>query len=170
MEHTKCFNLFVLEVQSVSLLQVILLVLGFPLLSQAEANSPTALALSTLCIIIRSTFRAIELFDGFTGKLANDEVLYMILEPPMITIAVVALTIFHPGIGFQGAWDGTKRAYKGGVADMESSSSYEADAANDRAIFAESGTAEADDETRTVGGATLQGDEGWEMQSLSKAG
>lgn len=146
------------------------LIRRLPLLSQTKANSPTALALSTLCIIIRCTFRAIELFDGFTGKLANDEVLYMILEPPMITIAVVALTIFHPGIGFQGAWNSAKRSYKGVVADMESSSSYEADLATDRAIFAESGNAEADDETRTVGGATLRGEEGWEMQSLSKAG
>lgn len=87
----------------------------------------------------------------------------------MITIAVVALTIFHPGIGFQGAWDGAKREYKGGVADIEISSSNEDGAVADRGIFEESRDAEADDETRTVGGATLQGEE-WEMQSLSKAG
>ncbi|PVH71669.1 RTA1-domain-containing protein [Cadophora sp. DSE1049] len=127
-----------------------------------------ALAISTLCIIIRSTFRAIELFDGFTGKLANDEVLYMILEPPMITIAVVALTVFHPGIGFQGAWDSAKMNYKEGVADVESSSSHEIDAVIDRVTDVGSGNAEVDDETRTVGGATLRGEEGWEMQSLSK--
>jgi len=55
-------------------------------------------------IIVRCTFRAIELFDGFDSEIANDEVLYMILEPPMISLAVIALTLFHPGVCFQGAW------------------------------------------------------------------
>jgi len=55
-------------------------------------------------IIVRCTFRAIELWDGFDSELANDEVLYMILEPPMISLAVIALTVLHPGVCFQGAW------------------------------------------------------------------
>jgi hypothetical protein len=37
--------------------------------------------------------------------LANDEVLYMILEGAMIVIASTALTVMHPGIGFgKEAW------------------------------------------------------------------
>ena len=28
----------------------------------------------------------------------------MILEGPMVIIACIALTVLHPGIGFQGAW------------------------------------------------------------------
>ncbi|KAH7408998.1 RTA1 like protein-domain-containing protein [Cadophora sp. MPI-SDFR-AT-0126] len=127
-----------------------------------------ALAVSTLCIIIRSTFRAIELFDGFTGKLANDQVLYMILEPPMITIAVVALTVFHPGIGFQGAWDGAKKGYKEAATDVESRSSNEIDDVINRGTGVGGENTEVDDETRTVGGATLRGEEGFEMQTLSK--
>lgn len=43
-----------------------------------------------------------ELNEGFNGELANDEVLFMILEGPMIIIACVALTVFHPGICFRG--------------------------------------------------------------------
>lgn len=38
-----------------------------------------------------------ELEEGFHGRLANDEVLFMILEGPMIIIATTALTAFHPG-------------------------------------------------------------------------
>ena len=55
-------------------------------------------------IIVRCTFRAVELSDGFDGEMANDEVLYMVLEPPMIVLAVIALTVCHPGVCFQGAW------------------------------------------------------------------
>jgi hypothetical protein len=46
-----------------------------------------------------------ELSGGFGSHLANDEVLYMILEGAMIIIASVALTVMHPGIGFgKEAW------------------------------------------------------------------
>jgi hypothetical protein len=55
-------------------------------------------------IIVRCIFRAIELSDGFSGELANNEVVYMILEPPMISLAVIALTVCHPGVSFQGTW------------------------------------------------------------------
>lgn len=44
--------------------------------------------------------------------MANNEVLYMILEPPMISIAVIALTLCHPGVCFQGSWLSVKSAYK----------------------------------------------------------
>lgn len=65
-----------------------------------------ALALATICIFVRSVFRVAELSAGFGGKLANDEVTYMILEGAMIVIASVTLTIMHPGIGFgKVAWE-----------------------------------------------------------------
>ncbi|XMA09502.1 hypothetical protein WAI453_002293 [Rhynchosporium graminicola] len=124
-----------------------------------------ALALATICIITRCAFRAIELFDGFAGALANDEVLYMILEPPMISIAVIALTVFHPGIGFQGAWGGVKTAYKTGKTIMESQ--YSSDIED-----AELGGGKTDRkvsrDVETVGGATLLGEERCEIQSFSK--
>jgi hypothetical protein len=65
-----------------------------------------ALALATICIFIRSVFRVVELSAGFSGKLANDEVTYMVLEGAMIIIASVALTVMHPGFGFgKQAWE-----------------------------------------------------------------
>ncbi|RDW57348.1 hypothetical protein BP5796_12798 [Coleophoma crateriformis] len=73
-----------------------------------------ALGIATLAVITRSIFRAIELSDGFSGELANDEVLYMILEPPMISIAVIALTLCHPG-DFSDA--GTSNTLKAGRED-----------------------------------------------------
>jgi hypothetical protein len=60
-------------------------------------NLSLALATATISILIRTCFRVAELHDGYGGSLANDEVLYMILEPVMMTIAVLALTIGHPG-------------------------------------------------------------------------
>jgi hypothetical protein len=36
----------------------------------------------------------------------------MILEPPMISIAVLALTLCHPGVCFQGSWSSAKSAYR----------------------------------------------------------
>ena len=44
-----------------------------------------------------------ELESGFGGALANNEPVFMILEGPMIMIAVVALTAFHPGFCFRWA-------------------------------------------------------------------
>ncbi|KAF7895606.1 uncharacterized protein EAF01_009568 [Botrytis porri] len=63
------------------------------------------LFLATVTILIRSIYRCIELSGGFNGPLfIGHEVEYMILEPVMITIAVAALTILHPGIAMKGAW------------------------------------------------------------------
>ncbi|KFX97688.1 hypothetical protein O988_04730 [Pseudogymnoascus sp. VKM F-3808] len=63
------------------------------------------LATATVTIFVRSIFRAAELSEGFDGKLANDEVTFMILEGAMIVIACVCLTAFHPGVSFGGKWD-----------------------------------------------------------------
>lgn len=48
--------------------------------------------------MIRSCFRLAELQEGFSGHLANDELLFMILEGPMIIAAVAVLTLWHPGV------------------------------------------------------------------------
>lgn len=63
-----------------------------------------ALGVATLAIFIRSVFRCAELSQGFDGALANEETTFMILEGAMIIIAVVTLTVFHPGVAFQGKW------------------------------------------------------------------
>lgn len=62
------------------------------------------LTIATLTIFIRSIYRCAELSAGFSGPLANDQTSFMILEPGMIGIATLCLTILHPGLCFQGAW------------------------------------------------------------------
>jgi hypothetical protein len=64
----------------------------------------TALAISTIAIFIRSLYRVIELSGGFGGALANNQATFMVLEGPMVIIAVLAMTVFHPGMCFNGHW------------------------------------------------------------------
>lgn len=45
-----------------------------------------------------------ELKQGFDGKLANQEVSFMILEGAMILLAIIPPTVLHPGFAFQGNW------------------------------------------------------------------
>ncbi|TVY24036.1 Sphingoid long-chain base transporter [Lachnellula hyalina] len=63
-----------------------------------------ALAVSTVAIFIRSVYRVAELSGGFGGALANNQTSFMVLEGPMVIIAVLAMTLFHPGICFNGHW------------------------------------------------------------------
>lgn len=70
------------------------------------------LALATLTIFVRSVFRVAELQGGFHSSLANNEVVFMILEGAMLTIALLCLTTFHPGICFNGQWNNTKWSFR----------------------------------------------------------
>lgn len=63
------------------------------------------LAAAVVFIFIRSIYRVAELQQGFNGPIANDEVSFMILEGPMIILAVLAMTVFHPGTAFGGLWN-----------------------------------------------------------------
>jgi hypothetical protein len=63
-----------------------------------------ALFTATILIFVRCVYRVAELWDGFGGHLANDEVTFMIFEGPMIIIAVTAITAFHPGRVFGDLW------------------------------------------------------------------
>ncbi|KFY72777.1 hypothetical protein V499_07112 [Pseudogymnoascus sp. VKM F-103] len=63
------------------------------------------LAIATVTIFVRSIFRAAELYQGFNGALANNEVTFMILEGAMVIIACICLSVFHPGVAFGGKWD-----------------------------------------------------------------
>lgn len=62
------------------------------------------ISIATTTIMARCIYRVLELNEGFNGPLANDELVFMILEGPMIIIACVCLTVFHPGICFRGRW------------------------------------------------------------------
>lgn len=63
-----------------------------------------AIWIATILIFVRSVYRVAELQQGFGGPIAQKQVLFMILEGPMIFLAVTALTILHPGIAFDGQW------------------------------------------------------------------
>lgn len=63
-----------------------------------------ALVAATVLITTRSAYRLAELQGGFSGKLANDEVLFMIFEGPMIILACIGLAVFHPGLAMRGLW------------------------------------------------------------------
>ncbi|KAJ5216412.1 RTA1-domain-containing protein [Penicillium cinerascens] len=71
-----------------------------------------SLILATITIFVRSVFRVAELKGGFHSSLANDEVLFMILEGAMIVIATLCLTVFHPGVCFDGQWGETKWTFR----------------------------------------------------------
>jgi len=66
-------------------------------------------------IFIRSVYRVIELNAGFDGKLANNEPSFMILEGPMIILAVFALTVLHPGSSFAGRWNEANWSFRSKV-------------------------------------------------------
>jgi len=82
-----------------------------------------ALAISTICILIRSVFRVIEMAEGWNGHLMRNQTLFFILEGVMVAIAVIVLNFFHPGYCFA---DG----YKAGVKNsdsLKSEGTYERD-------------------------------------------
>lgn len=46
-----------------------------------------------------------ELSQGFGGKLANNQVEFMVLDGVMVILASTCLTIWNPGFGFGGRWN-----------------------------------------------------------------
>jgi len=71
-----------------------------------------SLFVATLLIFIRSVYRVAELWNGFGSHLANDEVSFMIFEGPMIIIAVMMMTAFHPGRIFDDLWVSAGKGYR----------------------------------------------------------
>jgi hypothetical protein len=63
-----------------------------------------ALFAATILIYVRCIYRVAELWDGFGGHLANDEVTFMIFEGPMIIIGITSITVFHPARVFGDLW------------------------------------------------------------------
>ncbi|ERF69555.1 hypothetical protein EPUS_01885 [Endocarpon pusillum Z07020] len=60
--------------------------------------------MAAIMIFVRSMYSVAEPQAGFGGKLANDEVLSVICERPMVIIASGALTAFHPVFCFVREW------------------------------------------------------------------
>lgn len=67
-----------------------------------------ALTLSTICIMIRSVYRVIEMAQGFEGSLIKNETLFFILEGVMVTLAVLVFNLLHPGWCFRESYTTTK--------------------------------------------------------------
>ncbi|KAL5119053.1 hypothetical protein ACEQ8H_002977 [Pleosporales sp. CAS-2024a] len=63
-----------------------------------------ALFAASVFIYVRCIYRVAELWDGFNGHLANDQATFMVFEGPMMILAVLALTVFHPGRVFGDLW------------------------------------------------------------------
>ncbi|KAK1967911.1 RTA1 like protein [Colletotrichum sublineola] len=67
---------------------------------------------ATACLFVRTVFRSVELSEGFSGKLANQEVEFMVLDGVMIILACLCLSIWHPGNGFGGRWNEAKFRFR----------------------------------------------------------
>jgi RTA1 like protein len=74
--------------------------LKFSSLDPDHTDRLLALGFTTLLILIRSSFRVAELSEGFGSALANNEVTFMVLEGGMVALAVILLTVMHPGVVF----------------------------------------------------------------------
>jgi hypothetical protein len=99
------------------------------------------LAVATLTIFTRSTFRVAELSGGFHGSLANNQVSFMILEGAMVTIACSCLTLLHPGISFQGHWNGANFKFRlGKNRDLEKTTPADSDESQGNTVVPQSGT------------------------------
>jgi hypothetical protein len=80
-------------------------------------------------IFVRCIYRIPELLGGWGGELMRIEIEFIILEGAMIVLAVLAQTIFHPGICFPALASNGKpkhhRLVAGSDTEMEPLSSYE---------------------------------------------
>ncbi|KAI1622817.1 putative RTA1 domain protein [Exophiala viscosa] len=63
-----------------------------------------ALAIATVAILVRCSFRVAELSKGFGSNIANNEVEFMVLDGAMMSIAVIVLTLGHPGPALGHMW------------------------------------------------------------------
>ena len=78
-----------------------------------------SLLLATVAILIRSIFRAAELWGGFSGSLWNDETDFLILDGAMIGLASICLTALHPGVAFGGQWFAANWNFRSGKTQAE---------------------------------------------------
>ena len=68
--------------------------------------------LAAVAVLIRSIFRAAELWGGFSGNLWNNETDFLILDGAMIALASICLTALHPGLAFGGQWRAADWTFK----------------------------------------------------------
>ncbi|KAF8317970.1 hypothetical protein DL93DRAFT_487538 [Clavulina sp. PMI_390] len=56
-----------------------------------------ALAFSSLCLLIRSIYRTIELSNGWNGRIIQTQVYFNVLDGAMVVLSMYTLNFFHPG-------------------------------------------------------------------------
>jgi hypothetical protein len=66
-----------------------------------------AITFATLCIFTRCVYRVAELSEGWNGHLLYVQWLFIFLEGATVIAGVGALNVFHPGICFGGAYNGS---------------------------------------------------------------
>ncbi|KAI8938750.1 hypothetical protein NX059_004617 [Plenodomus lindquistii] len=71
-----------------------------------------SLLVATLAILVRSIYRVAELWDGFSGELWNSEKDFMVLDGGMMSLAVLLLTVFHPGPAFGEQWHAANWSFR----------------------------------------------------------
>ncbi|ORY17059.1 RTA1 like protein-domain-containing protein [Clohesyomyces aquaticus] len=76
-----------------------------------------AIFAATALLFIRTVFRSVELSKGFSGKLANNEVEFMVLDGVMVILASLLLTVFHPDYGFDKRWNEAGFKFRSGKAN-----------------------------------------------------
>lgn len=59
---------------------------------------------ATVFVFVRCVYRVAELWEGFSGHIANHEASFMVFEGPLIILAVAGMTVFHPGRVFDELW------------------------------------------------------------------
>lgn len=64
-----------------------------------------ALGSATIFLFVRAVFRVAELSGSFKGKLAQNQVLFMVLDGAMVLLACIILVALHPGVAFKGVWE-----------------------------------------------------------------
>nr|QCC62997.1 hypothetical protein [Phoma sp.] len=71
-----------------------------------------SLLIATVAILVRSTYRVAELWQGFSGELWNNERDFMILDGAMMSFAALLLTVFHPGPAFKEQWHAANWSFR----------------------------------------------------------
>jgi len=72
-------------------------VIGKERITRNIAAMLIGMGIAAVFIYIRSIYRTIELLDGWNGPIIENETLFNVLDGTMIFLALVTLSIFHPG-------------------------------------------------------------------------
>jgi len=63
-----------------------------------------AMCVMTVFILIRTVYRTIEFLDGWNGKIISTQWLFNVFDATMITLAMLTLNVFHPGVLMRESW------------------------------------------------------------------